>query len=85
MARFLLSIPHQGLTLVRAFTWVFLVVGVRATATAAFLAHILFQWRVSGAGWCGSRVLAVSFGDDFVTHGAVSLKKERQSTGLAEK
>lgn len=69
----------------RALAWVFLVVGVRATATATLLPYAFFQGGISGAGWCWSCAFAVSFGDDFVTHDAVSLEKERQSTGLAEK
>ena len=69
----------------RAFTGVFLVVGVRATATAAFLTNAAFERGVGGASWCWCCVFAVSFGDDFVAHDAVSLGENGKAQVLPEK
>ncbi len=59
-------------TLVAAFAWVFLVVGVQTTRTADFLTAAIAMGCKAGSGRSCRRRFAVCFGSNFVAHNQVA-------------
>lgn len=70
--------PCQVLALVWALAWVLFAASVNTTLAADFLTNAATQRRKSGADRGLWGAFAIGFGDNFVTHDAVSSKAEKR-------